>query len=224
MIIAIASGKGGTGKTLVSVNLARSVSSPVLLLDCDVEEPNDHVFLHGRNTVAEETTIKVPVVDGSLCNGCGVCSSVCTFNAIAVIARQPLVFGELCHACGACMLFCPRKAISEQDHRIGAVETFVDGNITLVQGQLDVGVSLAVPLIRAVKRKIPREAVDALVIVDSPPGTSCPMVWTVSGCDAVVLVAEGTPFGLHDLQLAVAAVGEIGVPFGVVLNKVGVGG
>jgi len=225
MIIAIASGKGGTGKTFVSAHLARIISNGsggAMLLDCDVEEPNDHLFIPVRHARTEVVGIEVPEVDSSLCDGCGECARVCEFNAIAMVAKAPMIFDELCHTCGACLLFCPNKALHSKDHRIGEVEIGEWEGITLVQGKLDVGVALAVPLIRAVKRQILLNG-DRVSIVDCPPGTSCPMVWSVSGCDAVVLVTEPTPFGLHDLTLAVDTLREVDIPFGVVINKDGIG-
>ncbi|PKL14387.1 MAG: (4Fe-4S)-binding protein [Spirochaetae bacterium HGW-Spirochaetae-8] len=228
MIVAVASGKGGTGKTFISAHLARIISSgssgssSTLLLDCDVEEPNSHLFIPGRHTRTEVVDIQVPEVDSSLCDGCGECVRVCEFNAIAIVAKAPMIFDELCHACGACQLFCPKKALHSKEHRIGEIDIGEWEGITLVQGKLDVGVALAVPLIRAVKRRISAES-DRVSIIDCPPGTSCPMVWSVSGCDAVILVAEPTPFGLNDLRLAVETLREVDLPFGVVINKDGIG-
>ncbi len=222
MIIAVASGKGGTGKTFVSAHLARIISGGATLLDCDVEEPNDHIFIPARTTSSKVVSVEVPEVDSSLCDGCGECSQVCEFNAIAMVAKTPMIFDELCHACGGCVLFCPRKAMHGKKHRIGEVEIGEWEGITLVQGQLDVGVALAVPLIREVKRQLP-QGEDHISIVDCPPGTSCPMVWSVSDCDVVVLVTEPTPFGLHDLTLAVDTLREVDIPFGVVINKDGIG-
>lgn len=220
MRLAIASGKGGTGKTTVSVNLARVFGSPVQLLDCDVEEPNAHLFLQGAVCGREEVAIPVPQVDESLCDGCGECGRFCQYHAIVALGTQPLVFPELCHGCGGCARVCPRQAIRETGRRIGVVETLTSGPIELIHGRLDVGVAMALPLIRAVKFRL-REAVPA--ILDAPPGTSCPVITTVRGADFVVLVTEPTPFGLHDLTLAVEMVRELGMPFGVVLNRAGAG-
>ncbi|HUT54320.1 MAG TPA: ATP-binding protein [bacterium] len=220
MIIAIASGKGGTGKTTVAVNLAMSLSTPVQLLDCDVEEPNAHLFLHGVAKSLETVCIPVPEVDESLCDGCAQCSSVCQYHAIVSFGTAPLVFPEMCHGCGGCAKACPQGAIRETDHRIGEIETMASGNITLMQGKLDVGSAMAPPLIRAVKERL-INGVPA--ILDAPPGTSCPVIAAVRDADLVLLVTEPTPFGLHDLRLAVDMVKELRVPFGVVVNRVGIG-
>lgn len=220
MIIAVASGKGGTGKTTVSVNLARVFGSEVRLLDCDVEEPNAHLFLKGSKIKEEIVTIPIPQVDESLCDGCGECGKFCEYHAIVTFGTAPLVFPEMCHGCGGCTMVCPQKAIREIDKRIGVVETLQAGNITLIQGLLDVGSAMAPPLIRAVKAHL-QNGLPA--ILDAPPGTSCPVIATLRETDFVVLVTEPTPFGLHDLKLAVDMVRELGIPFGVVVNRVGVG-
>ena len=220
MILAIASGKGGTGKTTVSVNLARVFGPAVRLLDCDVEEPNDHLFLKGTPRGEETVTIPVPQVDDSLCDGCGECGRFCEYHAIVSFGTTPLVFPEMCHGCGGCAKVCPKKAIHEVDKRIGVVQTAQAANITLIQGRLDVGVAMSPPLIRAVKARL-RKGVPA--ILDAPPGTSCPVIATLRGADFVVLVTEPTPFGLHDLKLAVDMVRELRIPFGVVVNRVGIG-
>jgi MinD superfamily P-loop ATPase len=220
MILAVASGKGGTGKTTVSVNLARTLGSEVRLLDCDVEEPNAHLFLEGDLRGEETVSIPVPSVDESLCDGCGECSRFCEYHAIASFGATPLLFPEMCHGCGGCAKVCPRKAIREVEKRIGVVETMHAGNITLIHGRLDIGVAMAPPLIRAVKAR-QRNCVHA--ILDAPPGTSCPVIATLRGADLVVLVTEPTPFGFHDLRLAVDMVRALGIPFGVVINRVGIG-
>jgi len=220
MILAVASGKGGTGKTTLSVNLARVLGSGVRLFDCDVEEPNCHLFLRGTTREAETVAIPVPHVDESLCDGCGECGRFCEYHAIVSFGTKPLVFPEMCHGCGGCAKVCPKKAIREVDKRVGVVETLQAENITLIQGRLDVGVAMAPPLIRAVKARL-RNGVPA--ILDAPPGTSCPVVATLRGADFVVLVTEPTPFGLHDLKLAVGTVRELRIPFGVVVNRVGIG-
>lgn len=220
MIISVASGKGGTGKTTVSVNLARTIGAGVQLLDCDVEEPNAHLFLKGREIGSDIVTIPIPEVDESLCDGCGECGRLCRYHAIVSFGSAPLVFPDLCHGCGGCALVCPRGAIRETGKRIGVVETRDADGITLIQGRLDIGVAMAPPLIRVVKSRLNREKT---AILDAPPGTSCPVIATVRGSDFVVLVTEPTPFGLHDLGLAIEMIREIAVPFGVVVNRMGAG-
>lgn len=220
MILAVASGKGGTGKTTVSVNLARTIGHGVQLLDCDVEEPNAHLFLGGRETGSEIVTIPIPEVDESLCIACGECGRFCRYHAIVTFGSTPLVFSELCHGCGGCAMVCPREAIQETGRRIGVVETRETDGITLIQGRLDIGVAMAPPLIRAVKARLKKETA---AILDAPPGTSCPVIAAVRGADFVLLVTEPTPFGLHDLRLAVDMIRELSIPFGVVVNRMGVG-
>ena len=222
MKIAIASGKGGTGKTLVSVNLAVTNSKETLLLDCDVEEPNDRVFFDELSqSHTRRVSIKIPRIDNSVCISCKACVNACQFNALAMLADRVMIFDELCHACGACAYVCPPGAISWIDKPIGTITGWAGSSVNLIQGQMDVGISMPVPLIRELKK----EALYSheTVILDSPPGTSCPMVWTVLGCDAALLVTEPTPFGLHDLQLAVDTIRTMGMPFGVVINKDGIG-
>ena len=220
MIIAVASGKGGTGKTTVSVNMARVYGSRVQLLDCDVEEPNSHLFLKGTLLEREVSSIPVPMVDESRCNACGKCGGFCQYHAIVSLGTTTLVFPELCHGCGGCAKVCPAGAIREEGRRIGVIETLETDNVTLIQGRLDVGVALAPPLIRSVKSRL-QGGLPA--ILDAPPGTSCPVIAAIRGSDFVTLVTEPTPFGLHDLKLAVDMVKELGIPFGVVINRVGIG-
>jgi MinD superfamily P-loop ATPase len=220
MILAVASGKGGTGKTTVSVNMARMWGSDVQLLDCDVEEPNAHLFLKGATTKKEIVTIPIPEVDESLCDGCGECGRLCAYHAIVSFGSKAIVFPEMCHGCGGCALVCPREAIHDVDKRIGVVETLLAGNIILIQGCMDVGGVMAPPLIREVKARL-QSGLPA--ILDAPPGTSCPVITTLRDADFALLVTEPTPFGLHDLRLAVDTVRELGSPFGVVVNRVGIG-
>ncbi|HOU17549.1 MAG TPA: ATP-binding protein [Candidatus Marinimicrobia bacterium] len=220
MIIAVASGKGGTGKTTIAVNLAYALDREVQLLDCDVEEPNAQLFLNGALLSTEEVTIPIPQIDASLCNGCGECSRFCEYNAIVSYGTMPLVFADMCHGCGGCMKVCPPQAIREVDHRIGVIETFSAGKITLIQGKLDIGAAMTPPLIRAVKRKMDNRIP---ILLDAPPGTSCPVITTLRGADFVALVTEPTPFGLNDLILAVETVREMDLPFGVIINRSGSG-
>ncbi|MBN2686261.1 MAG: ATP-binding protein [Pontiellaceae bacterium] len=216
MKIAIASGKGGTGKTTLACALARSVDGPVRLLDCDVEEPNAHFFIQPSIDRTEEIGSLVPVVDEALCNQCGACGRVCQFSAIVPLGRKVLVFNELCHSCGGCARICPAGAITEVKKRIGTLEVGKSANVSFVSGRLDVGQAMAPPMIRAVLR---HASDDGLTLIDSPPGTACPFVTAVKGCDAVMLVTEPTPFGLHDLGLAVETLRELNLPFGVVVNR-----
>ena len=222
MIISVASGKGGTGKTLVATSLALSLKDRhrVQLLDCDVEEPNDHIFLKPTITRNEAVCLPVPKVNEKKCNYCGKCAEVCAYNAIAVFAKHVLVFPELCHGCGACSYFCPEKAITEEAKKMGIVESGQSDGIAFVQGRLIVGEAMPVPVIRKVKDYANR---DGIVIIDVSPGTSCPVVQSIKGSDFCLLVTEPTPFGLNDLVLAVETVRELGIPCGVVINRAGTG-
>jgi len=219
MIVSVASGKGGTGKTSVAVNLALSVGN-VQLLDCDVEEPNAYLLLHPEMTKKEAVYTLIPKVDRTLCNTCGECTKFCQFNAIFVASENILVFPDLCSSCGGCAIVCPRKAITWEKHKIGTLNFGATDGVAIVYGELKVGKPMAVPVIKAVKKQIKE---GGNVILDSPPGTSCPFVETVSGSDFCLLVTEPTPFGLHDLKIAVEVLRKVGVPFGVVVNRVGVG-
>ena len=220
MRLAIASGKGGTGKTTVAVNLAQVTAGPTRLLDCDVEEPNCHLFL-GPDIVETQTVgIPIPQVDEAKCTACGECGQFCEFNAIVSFKTVPLVFPELCHGCGGCMKVCPEGAITEVDRTIGVIEHGQCRGVELIQGRLNVGEALAPPIIRAVKT---HAATNGVTIVDSPAGTSCTMIESVRECDYVVMVTEPTPFGLRDLTLAVAAIRELQIPCGVVVNRASIG-
>lgn len=220
MILAVASGKGGTGKTTVSVSLAQVAGPRVQLLDCDVEEPNDRLFIDGPRREAHVVSVPVPRVDASACDGCGECARSCRFHAIAVVQGSPLVFPELCHGCGGCVLVCPKRALHEVPRRIGVVEVVDAGAVTLVEGRLDVGVERVAPLVRAVKAHL---ASDRPAILDAPPGRACAVVETLRGADAAVLVTEPTPFGLADLDPALAVARALHIPCGVVVNRVGIG-
>jgi MinD superfamily P-loop ATPase len=219
MVIAVASGKGGTGKTTIATSLSLSISN-VQLLDCDVEEPNAHIFLRTRLEKSEVVSIPIPKIDESKCNFCGECAEVCAYNALAVLKDRVLVFPHLCHGCGGCSLLCPQKAMIETDKEIGIIEKGRAGELQFVQGILNIGEVMAPPLIRAVKRSIER---DRIVIIDAPPGTSCPVIESIKGSDYCVLVTEPTPFGLNDLILAVEVVRKLNMPFGVVINRANLG-
>ena len=220
MLITIASGKGGTGKTTLATNLAAALNEPVQLLDCDVEEPNAHLFINPEIQQSFEVQLEVPEIDLERCTLCGKCQEICQFNAIGVLPETVLTFPELCHSCGGCFLICPEGAVKSQARTIGVVEIGVKGHIRLIQGRLRVGEAMAPPLIRRVKQEAHP---DGLAIIDAPPGTSCPVVSALFGSDFVLLVTEPTPFGLHDLELAVGAVRELGLPMGLVINRADLG-
>lgn len=221
MIISIASGKGGTGKTTVAVNLALSLpTGTVQVIDCDVEEPNSQLFLSPSIHQVTSMGIPVPRIDESKCTYCGKCAQVCEYHAIAVILKNVLVFDELCHGCGACSYLCPEKAMFEVEREIGTVQEGNANGINFVNGVLNIGEPMASPLIRRVKEKIQKEKV---VILDAPPGTACPVIETVKESDFCLLVTEPTPFGLNDLELAVGMLEKLGIPKGVVVNKADVG-
>jgi MinD superfamily P-loop ATPase len=218
------SGKGGTGKTTVAVALAAAVPG-AQLIDCDVEEPNAHLFLRPEIEAREEVRTMVPVVDPKLCDGCvtrsrPICPSVCEFGAISVVKGNVLVFPEMCHGCNACVHFCPRGALRQGTSLVGEVATGHSGETACAMGTLAVGQPRMIPVLRAVKN---RAAKSGTVIYDAPPGVACSAVETLRGADAALLVTEPTPFGLHDLKLAVELCREMGVPFGIALNRADVG-
>ena len=219
MILSIASGKGGTGKTTVAVNLALSLGD-VQFVDCDVEEPNAHIFLKPSVEETIPAIIPVPRVDRNKCTFCGKCNDVCEFHAIVVVKETVLTFDELCHGCGACTYVCPEKAIGEVDREIGRIEVGHAGSIRFIQGILNIGEPMATPIIRKEKQLM---APSDMTILDAPPGTSCPVIETVKGSDFCLLVTEPTPFGLNDLELAAGMVKKMGVPLGVVINRADVG-
>jgi len=219
MVISVASGKGGTGKTTVATSLALSINN-IQLMDCDVEEPNAHIFLKLRSEKAEVVSIPIPTVDYSKCDYCGECARICAYNALAVLKDRVLVFPHLCHGCGGCSLLCPQGAITEIGKEIGIVEKGRAGELEFVHGILNVGEVMAPPLVRAVKKSI---ETDRTVIIDAPPGTSCPVIEAMKGSDFCVLVTEPTPFGLNDLILAVEVVRKMNIPFGVVINRANLG-
>ena len=223
MRIAVASGKGGTGKTTVATNLAVACAEEghrVTYADCDVEEPNGHLFLPAESEDRADVSVMVPVVPDSLCSLCGICAAACEFNALAVMGTKVLLFPSLCHSCGACVTLCPERALEEGTRPIGFIRSGEFRGLSFVGGSLEVGEAQAPPMIRAIKRRLPP---DELVIVDAPPGTSCPVVETIRDADYVVLVTEPTPFGLHDLRLAVGMLRELELPFGVIINRCDIG-
>ena len=215
MIISVASGKGGTGKTTVAVNLALSMAN-VQFLDCDVEEPNAHLFIKPRIDNRVSVSIPVPHIDKAKCNFCGRCAEVCAYNAVAVLKQDVLVFPELCHGCGACSYLCAQKAIKEVNKEIGVVEIGKRENLQFVHGRLNIGQAMSPPLIRAVKQYLNPTRT---AIIDVPPGTSCPVIEAVKGSNFCILVTEPTPFGLYDLTLAVEVLRKLKIPFGVVINR-----
>jgi len=261
VIISVASGKGGTGKTTVAVNLAFSISNSVSnsmpnsmpnsgississssplpctdsipkftpgpgtstlqLLDCDVEEPNCHIFVKPDIQWTESVGIPVPSIDESKCTACGECGRICQYHAIVSLKARALVFPELCHGCGGCAMVCPTGAIKEVKAEIGIIEGGVRGQVKFIQGRLKIGQAMSPPLIRAVKRYAAAEG--GLTIIDCPPGTSCPVITAIKGSDYVLLVTEPTPFGLHDLTLAVGTVRQLKIPFGVIINRADTG-
>ena len=223
MILAVASGKGGTGKTTVATNLAWTAArnaGRVMYLDCDVEEPNGHIFLKPAIERKYVVETLVPEVDEGKCTACGECREICQYSAIALLGKTVLTFPNLCHSCGGCSLVCPTGAITEVGREIGTIEEGVADGVRFVHGLLNVGEAMSPPLIRQVKKKLPEEG---LAIIDAPPGTSCPVIEAVKGADYVVLVTEPTPFGLNDLVLAVEMLRVLKLPFGVAVNRADVG-
>ena len=223
MKIAIASGKGGTGKTTVATNLAfvaAGAGRSVHLLDCDVEEPNCHIFVKPELEKSEPVCVQVPKVDEARCTGCGECAAACQFKAIVCIRGKVLAFPEMCHGCGACRIVCPEEAISQDRREVGVLEQGTANGFRFTQGRLRVGEAMSPPLIRKVKAAANSAQ---LTIIDAPPGTSCPVVMAIKNTDFVCLVTEPTPFGLNDLMLAVAVVRELKLPMGIVINRSDIG-
>jgi MinD superfamily P-loop ATPase len=224
MRIAVASGKGGTGKTTIATSLAlsqagdNSIPAPIFV-DCDVEAPNAHLFLKPSLEQRLSVGILIPVVDEAHCTHCGKCAEVCAYHAIAVLGQKTLVFPQLCHGCGSCTALCPEKAISETLDAIGVIERGPAlERIDFLRGLLDIGKPMAVPIIRELQKQV-TPLPGQTIILDAPPGTSCPVVATIRDADYLVLVTEPTPFGLHDLRLAARVAGELGVPAGVIINR-----
>jgi len=219
MIISVASGKGGTGKTTVACNLAKSIEN-VQLIDCDVEEPNAHILLHPKVQEIEQVNVLVPGIQEEKCTHCGKCADFCEYNALFVSKERVLFFPELCHSCGGCSIVCPVDAIIEENRQIGVIKKAETQGIELVYGELNIGEAMAVPLIKEVRK---RARNDKTVLIDAPPGTACPLVASVHKSDYCILVTEPTPFGLHDLEITVQVIRELGIPFGVVINRAGIG-
>jgi MinD superfamily P-loop ATPase len=216
MIISIASGKGGTGKTTLATNLAVALGESVQFLDCDVEEPNAHLFLKPEISQHEEFYLEVPEINQEKCSLCGQCQDICQFNAIAILPELALTFPELCHSCGGCFMVCPEEAVSSAQRLLGSIEIGKRGPIRFIHGRLRVGEAMAPPLIKRVRQKAQE---NGITIVDAPPGTSCPVIAALRNSDYVILVTEPTPFGLNDLELAVGAVRALGLPMGIVINR-----
>jgi len=226
MKIAIASGKGGTGKTTIATAFAQALSKTkksVSLLDCDVEAPNSHIFIRPELDQFEDVNLLIPSVDSEACTGCGKCAEVCQFHAIVVIGGQTLVFPEMCHGCGSCTLICPEGAITEVPNRLGILEGGIsEEGIRFGHGILNIGEPMAVPVISKLKKW--QDLMDAdVVLIDSPPGASCPVVESLRGADYIILVTEPTPFGLHDLRQAYKVTQELEIPAGVIINRAGIG-
>jgi MinD superfamily P-loop ATPase len=219
LIVSIASGKGGTGKTSVAINIAVSIGD-AQLIDCDVEEPNAHLLLHPKIVSEEPVYTLVPSINEELCDHCGKCSTFCQYKAIFAVGEIILILRELCHGCGGCILICPKGAINEGKHKIGAIKRGHKDNLELIYGELEVGEPMATPLIRQLKRHIDK---NKNVILDAPPGASCPVIETVKGVDYCILVTEPTPFGLHDLKIIIQVLEDMSIPFGVVINRAGIG-
>lgn len=220
MIISIASGKGGTGKTTVAVNLASSIEEEVQLFDCDVEEPNAHLFLNPGIEKTEKVIALVPHIDFEKCTFCKKCMQICRFNALAVLKNDVMIFENLCHSCGGCFEICPEKAVMEKERSLGEIEHGWADSISFIHGRLSLGQVMVPPIIRQVRSYTDPKRI---TLIDAPPGTSCPVIAAMKGVDFVLLVTEPTPFGLHDLQLAVETVKMLSIPCGIVINRAGMG-
>ncbi len=214
MKIAVLSGKGGTGKTLLSVNLAATARRSSYI-DCDVEEPNGYLFFNPTGVEAEKVSVKIPAVDGALCSGCRICVEFCKFNALAYINDDILVFDEVCHSCGGCALFCPEKAFKERDKNIGEIQRGISENVAVSTGILNIGEASGIPIIKKLLKDIPA----GITFIDCPPGSACIVMESVRDADFCILVAEPTLFGVHNLNMVYELVKLFGKPHGVVLNK-----
>ncbi|MBK8793812.1 MAG: ATP-binding protein [Holophaga sp.] len=226
MLVAVASGKGGTGKTTVSAALASIWKHPVLAVDMDVEEPNLHLFLKPESVRVETAFLEVPVLDKALCKLCGACAELCQFKAISLMGAHLLIFPEMCHGCGGCMRICPEHALQKGQRELGVVETGLTADgIPCLTGRLRIGEAMSPPLMGKVRQRMQAMGDQELrdIIIDAPPGVSCPAMTAVQDADVILLVTEPTPFGLHDLRLAWQAFRSLGKPMGVVINRAGVG-
>lgn len=216
MKIAVLSGKGGTGKTLISVNMA-AVAENATYIDCDVEEPNGHLFFKPRDIKTEEISVKIPLVDNELCNGCRKCVDFCMFNALVYVNKKLIVFDDVCHSCGGCVMFCPEQALSEKGKVIGEIQKGISGNVAVNTGMLNTGEASGIPIIKRLLSCIPRAIKP--VIIDCPPGSACIVMESIKDADYCILVAEPTLFGVHNLNMVCELVKLFGKPHGVILNK-----
>lgn len=221
MRIAVASGKGGTGKTTIATSLALSlvVNGEVHYVDCDVEAPNGHIFLKPQITHQSNAVIRIPVINKDTCSLCGRCVEVCQFHALAKIGKMIMTFPQLCHGCGSCTVNCPESAIEELANPIGVIESGVTAHgLNFSQGRLNISEPMSTPVIRQLKKSITTKD-ESIVVLDAPPGASCSVVETLRGVDFVLLIAEPTPFGVHDLKQMIGIVTEMGIPAGVIINR-----
>ena len=219
MILSIASGKGGTGKTTVATNIALSIKN-VQFIDCDVEEPNANIFIKTKLKELEKVSLVYPEIDNFKCNYCGKCSEFCAYNALAVVSRKVLVFPELCHSCKGCKIVCPENAVKWNNRTIGTIYQGKKDDIEFYHGLLNEGEMQAIPLIKTLKSKVNK---NKNVIIDCPPGTSCPVIESINESDYCILVTEPTPFGFHDLKLAIEVVKNMKIPYGIIINRDGIG-
>ena len=216
MKIAVLSGKGGTGKTLISVNMAAVLQKSVYV-DCDVEEPNGHLFFKPVDVRSEKVSVKIPVADDNLCNGCRKCVDFCKYNALVYVNDRLMVFEDICHSCGGCVLLCPERALSERDKVIGEVRGGVSENVTIISGVLNTGEVSGTPIIKELISRISRE--ERPVIIDCPPGSACIVMESIKDADYCILVAEPTLFGVHNLDMVCELVRLFDKPYGVIVNK-----
>ena len=220
MQITVASGKGGTGKTTISTSLALSCDTAVQYLDCDVEEPNGHIFFKPNLSHHEVVSVTIPEVNEERCTACGKCRDICRYNAIVQFGKNVMTFSEMCHSCLGCFRVCEEDALKYASREVGVLESGMVGNVEFVHGRIRIGEAMGVPLLKAVKQKADP---DKLTIIDAPPGTSCSFVESIIDADYVILVTEPTPFGLHDLKLAVEVLQNFSIPGGIIINRADLG-